>query len=106
MSTEACVVLCTCPDEEVALRVATAVIERKLAACVNRVPGIESIYHWEGKVERDREELLVIKTTRAVYADLEACIREVHPYDVPEVIALPIEAGSSDYLEWIAGSLA
>lgn len=100
------VVLCTCPDEQVALQVANAVVEQRLAACVNRVPGIESIYHWEGRVERDREELLVIKTTRERYGALEACILEVHPYDTPEVIAMPIERGARSYLEWIAGSVS
>ncbi|MDP6980830.1 MAG: divalent-cation tolerance protein CutA [Myxococcota bacterium] len=101
-----CVVLCTCPDETVATRIATTVVEHRLAACVNRVPGVESIYHWEGRVERDREDLLVIKTTAARYAELEACIREVHPNDVPEVIALPIERGSRDYLAWISESVS
>ncbi len=101
-----CVVLCTCPDQTAAMRVATTIVERRLAACVNRVPGIESIYRWEGRVEHDREELLVVKTTEARYAELEACIREVHPYDVPEVIALPIERGSSDYLAWIGESVS
>ncbi len=102
---EACVVLCTCPDEEVALRIASTLVEQGLAACVNRVAGVESIYRWEGKIERDREELLVIKTTAARYDALEACIRETHPYDVPEVIALPIERGSRDYLAWIGDSV-
>lgn len=105
-SEPACVVLCTCPDEAVAIRVATTVVEQGLAACVNRVAGVESIYRWEGKVEREREELLVIKTQTARYPALEACIRAVHPYDVPEVIALPIERGSRDYLSWIAESVA
>ncbi|MCP5040845.1 MAG: divalent-cation tolerance protein CutA [bacterium] len=106
MSTDAMVVLCTCPDEEVSARIATLLLERQLAACVNRVPGIESIYRWEGGIERDTEQLLVIKTTADCYAALEACILETHPYDVPEVIGLPVTHGSRAYLAWIADSLS
>jgi periplasmic divalent cation tolerance protein len=101
----ALVVLCTCPDEAVADRIVSALLERRLAACINRVRGVESIYRWEGKIERDTEQLLIIKTGHAAYSALEACIQEVHPYDVPEVIALSVERGSHRYLDWIAESV-
>ena len=102
---EALVVLCTCPDAEVSQRVAEALLDRRLAACVNRLAGVESIYRWEGEIQRDAEQLLIIKTTAAAYPALEACIVEVHPYDVPEVIALPVERGSRAYLDWIGASV-
>jgi len=98
----AMVVLCTFPDLNQARQIGAALVERQVAACVNLLPGVESIYRWEGKVERAGEVLGVIKTTR--YADLEAAIRELHPYEVPEIIALPIVTGLSDYLSWIKES--
>jgi periplasmic divalent cation tolerance protein len=73
-----------------------------VAACVNLLPGIESIYRWEGKVERAGEVLGIIKTTR--YADLEAAIRELHPYEVPEILALPVAAGLPEYVKWLGES--
>jgi periplasmic divalent cation tolerance protein len=96
----AMVVLCTFPDLDQARQIGAALVERQVAACVNLLPGIESIYRWEGKVERAGEVLAVIKTTR--YADLEAAIRELHPYDVPEILALPVAAGLPAYLKWLA----
>ncbi len=98
----AVVVLCTFPSIEEARQIGAALVERQVAACVNLLPGVESIYRWEGKVERAGEILAVIKTTR--YADLEAAIRELHPYEVPEVLALEVAAGSAGYLKWLAES--
>lgn len=98
---EPIVVLCTAPSEEVAERLARGVIEAKLAGCVNIVPGVRSIYRWEGAVQDDQEVLLVVKSTRHRYAALEAWLVEHHPYDVPEVIALDITAGSRAYLDWL-----
>jgi periplasmic divalent cation tolerance protein len=95
------VVLVTAPSADAGRDVAGALLERKLAACVNVVPSIASLYTWEGKLCRDEEALLVIKTTAAAFDDLAAVVRDVHPYDVPEIIALPIVAGSQDYLDWI-----
>ena len=102
MDSQPLVVYCTCPDQTVAERIAETVVGERLAACVNIVPGLTSIYRWEGQIQRDAELLLLIKTRRAVYPLLEARIRVLHPYQVPEIIALPIQAGSAAYLDWIA----
>lgn len=98
--------LVTCGSAKEARKIARALVEGKLAACVNvlRAP-VESIYRWKGKVETAREFLLVIKTTRKRFAALEAKVRRMHSYDVPEIIALPIEQGSRAYLAWVEGSL-
>ena len=95
-------VITNCPDEETANRIALAVVEAKLAACVNILPRVQSIYRWQGVVESAAEVPLLIKTTAAAYPALEAAIRERHPYDVPEIIALPITAGLPAYLNWLA----
>ena len=91
-----------CTDEETANRIALAVVEAQLAACVNILPRVQSIYRWQGAVESAVEVPLLIKTTAAAYPALEAAIRERHPYDVPEIIALPITAGLPAYLNWLA----
>ena len=100
------IVLCTCPDEAVAAGIATALVAGGLAACVNRIPAMRSMYRWEGRIQDDAEVLLVIKTTADRYGALEAVIRTRHPYDLPEVIALPVAAGTPGslagaYQEWI-----
>ena len=95
----AVVVLCTFPDIDQARQIGAALVERQVAACVNLFPGVESIYRWEGKTERADEVLGIVKTTR--YADLEAAILELHPYEVPEILALPVAAGSAAYLNWL-----
>ena len=100
------VVLCTCPDQECAHSLARQLVEQGLAACVNTLPGVKSTYLWEGKVESADEHLLLIKTSRAHYPRLEARIRHLHPYRTPEVVALPITAGSAEYLSWLGASLA
>lgn len=94
-------VITNCPDEETANRIALAVVEAQLAACVNILPRVQSIYRWQGVVESAVEVPLLIKTTAAAYPALEAAIRERHPYDVPEIIALPITAGLPAYLNWL-----
>ena len=104
MESQALVVYCTCPNRVVAERIAEAVIDERLAACVNLIPGLTSIYRWEGQMQHDVELLLIIKTRSVVYPQLEARLRELHPYQVPEIIALPIQAGSAAYLNWIAGN--
>ncbi len=96
------VVLITTPTPEVAAQIARALVEERLAACGNVVPGLRSIYRWEGMIHDDAEALLVLKTTRDRFEALRERALALHPYDVPEVIALPIEAGSAPYLEWIA----
>lgn len=98
-------VLCTCPDADTAQRIAGHLIDARLAACVNILPGILSVYHWQGKRESAQEQLLLIKTTDAAYKQLEQAIVEQHPYELPEVIAVSIENGLADYLAWIDNSL-
>ena len=100
--TEALVVLVTAPDPEKAAEIARTLVEERLAACGSVVPGLRSIYRWEGRVEDDREALLLLKTTRARFEALRARVLALHPYQVPEVLALPVEAGSAPYLAWIA----
>ncbi|WP_367874925.1 divalent-cation tolerance protein CutA [Luteolibacter sp. Populi] len=95
----AVVILCTFPDIEQARQIGAALVERQVAACVNLLPGVESIYRWEGKVEQAGEILAFIKTTR--YAELEAAIHELHPYEVPEILALSVINGSPEYLAWL-----
>ncbi len=97
-------VLCTCPSQSEADAVATALLEERLAACVNRVPGIKSLYRWEGRVTHDDEILLLIKTTALRFEHLEQTIKKLHPHETPEIIAIPIIAGSAEYLRWIEES--
>lgn len=99
-------VLTTCSSAEEARRIATELIEMRLAACVNVVPQIESVYRWKGDVESASEWLLLIKTTTAGFERLRDAIRKLHSYEVPECIAIAVDDGSSDYLEWIGSSVA
>jgi periplasmic divalent cation tolerance protein len=94
-------VLCTCPDQETALAIGTHLVEQRLAACVNLVLGVTSIYRWEGNVQREPEVLLLVKTRTERFGDLAESLRRLHPYDVPEIIAVPIDAGLPEYLTWI-----
>ena len=105
MHDEYCVVFNTCPNRESARAIAMALIENRYAACVNLVPGLTSIYHWKGAVEEGEEVLLLIKTTRNRYPDVESCIRAGHPYELPEIIAVAVENGSANYLAWIGESI-
>ena len=98
------VVLVTCPSLPVARRIATALVTQRLAACVNIVPAVESLFWWQGKVDRCRETLLVIKTAAAGFERLRRAVIELHPYDVPEVIALPLAAGHAPYVRWVISS--
>ncbi len=100
----ALVVLVTAPSAEEAARMARALVEDRLAACGNVVPGLRSIYRWEGKVREDAEALLILKTTRRRFQALRARVLSLHPYQVPEVLALPVVAGHPAYLEWVAAS--
>lgn len=100
------VVLVNTPPAD-APRIARALVERKLAACVNVVPGVKSFYFWEGKLEEEEESTLLVKTTASSVEQLTKAVKELHPYSVPEVIALPIEtAGNPDYLDWVRKSVA
>ncbi|WOL12469.1 protein CutA 1, chloroplastic-like isoform X1 [Canna indica] len=98
------VVYVTVPNKEAGKKLAESIITEKLAACVNRVPGIESVYWWDGKVQTDSEELLIIKTRESLLTALTEHVKSNHEYDVPEVIALPISGGHLKYLEWIKNS--
>lgn len=91
----------TCPNEKVAKEIARAVVEKRLAACVNLIPQITSIYEWKGKIEEDSEVLMMIKTQSSLVPALTDFVRSVHPYEVAEVIALPVEQGNSPYLHWV-----
>jgi periplasmic divalent cation tolerance protein len=99
--TDSIVLFCTCPNEDEARRIAEGLVESRLAACVNLLPGMESIYRWEGEVETAREVLLLIKSKAERWDELRARITELHSYDTPEIIAIPITAGSEKYLNWI-----
>jgi periplasmic divalent cation tolerance protein len=101
MSADVQLVLCTCPDQPTAASLAEELVGTGLAACVNIVPGLVSIYRWEDQVEQADEALMLIKTTTARLPDLTAYIEQQHPYDVPEVIASPIVAGLPAYLDWV-----
>ncbi len=98
---EVVVVLVTAGSQEEAERLAQTLVAERLAACVNIVPGVTSIYRWEGKVQRDQEWLLVAKSCRDTLEDLIRCVQALHSYDVPEIIALPLVGGSEAYLRWL-----
>lgn len=102
---EAIVVLLTAANGEEAVRLADMLIGAHLAACVQILPEMESVYRWEGKIERQPEILLLAKTTRSKFDDLEREVRALHSYETPEIIALPVVAGSAPYLEWLRASL-
>jgi uncharacterized protein involved in tolerance to divalent cations len=101
---EVVVVLVTVPSVEAADRIARPLVEERLAACVNVVGPIRSVYRWEGAVREDQEQLLVVKTRRRLLERVDARVRELHDYDVPEVVALPVVGGSTAYLAWLLGA--
>jgi periplasmic divalent cation tolerance protein len=98
----ALIVITNTPDRDVALKIARALIELKLAACVNILAECTSIYRWQGELETATEVPLMIKTRAAIYDDVEAAIKSLHPYELPEIVAVPIVRGLSDFLEWIS----
>ena len=100
------VVLSTAPDDETAGRLADLLVGKRLAACVNVVPGLVSHYWWDGRAQRDREWMLIVKTDRRHLAAVIATIEQEHPYDCPEAVALPIVAGSAAYLGWIGAAMS
>ncbi|HET9479987.1 MAG TPA: divalent-cation tolerance protein CutA [Pyrinomonadaceae bacterium] len=102
---DAIVVFMTAANGEEATRLAELLIGAHLAACVQILPEMESVYRWRGKIERQSEILLIVKTTTDKFADLEREVRALHSYDTPEIIAVPIVAGSTSYLEWLDDSL-
>lgn len=94
-------VLCTAGTEENAYKLAETLINENLAACINVVPGVVSFYKWKGTLNRDQEWLLIIKTVEELFDQLEKRIKELHEYSIPEIIALPVEHGSKEYLQWV-----
>ena len=102
MSREFRLVLTTCGSREVADRLADVLVERRQAACVNVLPGVSSVYRWQGKIERDQEVLLFIKSTSNQLSAIEQTIREISGYELPELVAVDIADGSADYLAWVA----
>lgn len=99
------IALNTCPDTVTASKLANILVENRLAACVNILPAVTSVYRWQGKIEQDNEVLLIIKTRRDRFSALETLIRSHHPYELPEIVAVPIDTGLKDYLNWIDESL-
>jgi periplasmic divalent cation tolerance protein len=98
---EVMIVLTNCPDAASARRIALALVEQRLAACVNQLAPVQSVYRWQGAIEDAAEVPLLIKCTRARYPAVEAAIRELHPYRVPEIVAWPVAAGYGPYLRWV-----
>lgn len=101
MATDTYLVITNLPDRESAGRLAHLLIEKRLAACINILSPCRSVYRWEGKTEDAEEFPVLIKTTRARYPELEAAIRTAHPYELPEIIAVPLAGGLPAYLEWV-----
>ena len=98
-------VLCTCPDEQTAINIAENIVAQRLAACVNVLPAVYSVYHWQDNVESAKENMIIIKTTQEKYPSLEKVITSLHPYEVPEIIAVNIDNGLPEYLKWIESSI-
>jgi periplasmic divalent cation tolerance protein len=102
----ALLVFTNAPDRDVAVRIAQALVDKRLAACVNVLAGCTSVYRWQGAVERAEEIPVLIKTRAARYPEVEALIRHLHPYELPEIVAVPVTRGLPDYLQWVAEETA
>jgi periplasmic divalent cation tolerance protein len=100
--TDGLLVITTLPDAETAAELAKNVVGERLAACANLIPALRSIYKWQGKIQDENEVLILFKTRQAHYENLKARILELHPYEVPEVLAIPVEQGYAAYLDWLA----
>lgn len=105
MSTQYQIVFCTCPDSESAVRLSHSLVEQRLAACVSQIPGLTSIYPWQGKIETASEVLLLIKTRADQWERLQTFLNTHHPYELPEIVAVPIVQGSEAYLSWMSAWL-
>ena len=103
MAKEVLVVLVACPPDR-AQAIADALVEERVAACVNVVPGLQSVYRWKGEVHHDTEAMLLVKTTRDRFEALKQAVLKHHPYELPEVIAVPVDRGHTPYLEWVIES--
>jgi len=99
--TDRIIVLITAGSEEEAHKIAKLLVNEKKAACVNIVPGVDSLFHWKGKIDLARESLLLVKTRASLFPEIVSLVKEIHSYEVPEIIALPIIGGSEDYLNWL-----
>ncbi len=95
------VVFVTAPDEQIAADIARTLVEERFAGCVNIVRSVRSIYSWEGRIEDDSEVLMIIKTKAEMFPRVERRVKEMHPYSVPEIISIPIDEGSKEYLDWL-----
>lgn len=100
------IILCNCPDKNTAKKLAHLLVSKNLAACVNILPGITSIYSWEDQIESVQEHLLLIKSNKNNYQTIETTLFKHHPYEIPEIIAVPIERGLPEYLDWIDSCLS
>ena len=101
MASDVLLALCTCPDQSVANRIADTLVNEGLAACINQIAGVKSVYLWKGGLEHDSEILLLIKTTGSRFDALAARLLQLHPYELPEIIATPIDRGLPEYLQWV-----
>ena len=106
MSDKVILALSTCPDDASAKRIGAALVTERLAACVNRVPGLQSLYFWDGGLRDDAEILLIIKTTTGRITELEARLKALHPYELPEFVAVPVAGGNERYFEWVRQGVA
>jgi periplasmic divalent cation tolerance protein len=104
MADEILLTLSTFPDAETARRIAEQLVREHLVACANILPSVQSIYEWQGKLEKTEETLVFLKTTSTRWPDLEAKLKSLHPYDVPEIVAVRISEGSPQYLRWVSGN--
>lgn len=102
---EPVLILCTCANEIQARQIATVLVESQLASCVSLVPGVQSIYRWQNQIETSQEVQLQIKSCKHLWLELESKILEIHPYDVPEILVIKIQQGTSAYLDWMQSSL-
>lgn len=106
MPSDECLVLCSCPSTDSARELAGELVEQRHAACVSILPGLTSVYAWKGQIESAEESLLLIKTRLANFSELERFIKQQHPYEVPEILAIPVQEGSADYLAWLRESVS
>jgi periplasmic divalent cation tolerance protein len=106
MTDQVIVAFSSCPNEATAQRLAQALVNERLATCVNRLPGMTSTYFWDGRLQDEAEILLIIKTTAARLAELQARLTALHPYELPELVALPVAGGNEPYLQWVRNGVS
>lgn len=106
MTDQVILALSTCPDESLARQIAQTLVNEGLATCVNRVPGLHSTYLWDGQLQDDPEILLIMKTTAGRLGELEARLKALHPYELPELLAVPVTGGNERYLDWVRKGVA